>query len=305
MATTEDDPGDQDQTGHYHPPDFVNEQVDLHDPDPDYTSIDPISVSKNIISVGAVDDTGGMSSFSSWGPTEDGRVKPDIVANGVGLTSTWPAGIICPGSDTYDTHCSFSGTSMAAPVVTGAIALIIQRYKEVFGHAPSPAMVKALIINTASELGTIGPDYSFGWGLLDAKAAINLIDDGHTYLKTHSLSNAETREYSLNVSSASKVLKVSVAWTDPAGSPSAEMVLENDIDLELIDPSEGIHMPWTLDKSNPSAAATRDRVNTVDNVEQVLVNFPEEGAWTSGPRALAFRVHNLLLWPSLYLKNSR
>jgi len=265
---------DRDDTGanpHFHGNDRTTPYEDFHAPDGPYKCIGDIASSKNIITVGAVDDSGGMSTFSSWGPADDGRIKPDIVANGVFLKSTCP-----PPNYPY---CIMSGTSMSAPVVTGTIALIIERYKEVFGTDPSPAMVKALLINTASELGAIGPDYRFGWGVLDARAAVDLIDDGDTYLKSNSISDGEIVEYTVTVPSSAKVLKVTISWTDSAGSPAADWALVNDIDLELIDPLEGIHMPWTLDKSNPSAAATR-KVNRRDNVEQVLVDFPPAGVST-------------------------
>jgi subtilisin family serine protease len=275
--------GDQDLEGHWHYQGKVNlpsYHTDcLHDPDGDHPCIGQIASAKNIIVVGAVDDYGAMSTFSSWGPVNDGRIKPDIVANGVGLTSTWLNTQECKSSGTFEDYCSMRGTSMSTPVATGAIALLIQRYRDVYGTEPSPAIVKAAVINTASELGTKGPDYRFGWGLLDTRAAVDLMDGGHTYLKTDSISNGETAEYTLNVSSLNKVLKVTMAWSDPAGTPGAAKALVNDIDLELADPSKSIHKPWILDKSNPSAAATRG-INSLDNVEQVLVNFPQEGIWT-------------------------
>jgi hypothetical protein len=168
---------------------------------------------------------------------------------------------------------------MAAPVITGATALIIQRYKQAFGAGLSPAMVKSLLINTASELGTKGPDYRFGWGLLNTKAAVDLIDRGDAYLRSDSISQGDTLGYPLTVPSSAKVLKVTIAWSDPAGTPGAGKALVNDIDLELADPSKSIHKPWILDKLNPSAAATRG-INSLDNVEQALVNFPQEGIWT-------------------------
>jgi len=270
-----EDKNSQDGVRHYHAnlqgcdEQYTPDHEDSHPSDGEYDCIDPIASAKNIITVGAVDGSGYMSPFSSWGPAEDGRVKPDVVANGVNLTST------C----LEDSYCEKNGTSMSTPVVTGAVALVFQRYAEVFGTKPSPAMVRALLINTASDLGNRGPDYSYGWGLLDDRAAVDLIDAGGVYFPTDLVSDGEILEYPITVSYPTQGLKVTVAWTDPAGSPSAEYALVNDIDLELIDPAGGTHMPWTLDRSSPSAAAGRG-INLVDNVEQVLVNFPQKGVWT-------------------------
>ncbi|OFZ27557.1 MAG: hypothetical protein A3D92_08015, partial [Bacteroidetes bacterium RIFCSPHIGHO2_02_FULL_44_7] len=264
-----EDTGDTTQSGHHHFGDSNTLYTDYHPPDGDYDSIPFLGCAKNIITVGAVDDARGMSTFSSWGPCDDGRIKPDIVANGVGLTSTLPT----------NTYYSASGTSMSTPVVTGATALIIQRYKDKFETYPTPHMIKALIVNSAADLGNAGPDYSYGWGLLDAKAAMDLIDGGSSYLRDSSVSNGETEEYSVTVPSSTSVFKVTTVWTDPAGTPGAAYARVNDVDIELVDPVGNIYKPWKLDLSNPSASATSG-INMVDNVEQVLVNYPQAGNWT-------------------------
>jgi subtilisin family serine protease len=261
--------GDQSQSGHHHGDDPNTVYTDLHPPDGDYDCIGQIGSAKNLISVGAVRDAGGMTNFSSWGPTDDGRVKPDIVANGTLLTSTCPT----------DTYCAKTGTSMAGPVTAGAIALLLQRYQEELGTLPSAAGVKALLINTASDGGNAGPDYSYGWGLLDARAAVDLIHEGHDHLREDSISNAETLEYPVRVPHTASQLRITVAWTDPAGSPGAAYALVNDIDVELVDPFGGIALPWVLDPNDPTALASTG-INSLDNVEQVLVESPQEGLWT-------------------------
>jgi len=127
-----------------------------------YDCIGPKGIAKNVLTVGAVNDiTGGwtqpsdvvMSSFSSWGPADDGRIKPDIVANGVSLYSAYNTG----NSD----YASLSGTSMSSPSVTGSIGLLMQHYENEFGSGSKmkAATKKALIIHTADEAGTnTGPD---------------------------------------------------------------------------------------------------------------------------------------------------
>jgi subtilisin family serine protease len=264
-----DDDGDQAQTGHHHEDDPSTVYFCPHPPDGDYDCVGQIGSAKNLLTIGAVRDTGNMTLFSSWGPTDDGRIKPDIVANGASVTST------CPTSD----YCVKSGTSMAGPVVAGAAALLLQRYQEELGVAPSAAAVKAMLINTATDWGNAGPDYSYGWGLLDAKAAVDLVDEDRDHVKQDSISNAETLEYPVRVSHTAEQLRITVAWTDPAASPVAAYALVNDIDLELVDPFDGVHLPWILDPNAPTAEASTG-VNSVDNVEQVLVDSPYEGLWT-------------------------
>ena len=111
-----------------------------------------------------------MSSFSGWGPTDDGRIKPDICANGVGLYSSYS------GSDTQ--YASISGTSMATPNLSGSLLLLQQHYQNLFGTGSfmRSATLKGLVIHTADEAGSNpGPDYKFGWGLANMATAAQAI----------------------------------------------------------------------------------------------------------------------------------
>jgi hypothetical protein len=241
---------------------------DFHPSDGPYTCIGQIGSSKNVITVGAVDDHGGMTSFSSYGPTKDGRIKPDIVANGSTVTST------CP----IDSYCTQSGTSMATPAVSGSVALLAQHYLQEMGSAPTPEMVKALLAGTAFELGEEGPEYNFGWGLLDVKSAVDQVKNDSNLLHTDVMGNSEVLEYPLTIRPEDKVVRVTAAWTDAPGSPAAYQALVNDIDLALVDPDGISHYPWILDKDHPSLPAAKG-VNSVDNIEQVHLAFPETGEW--------------------------
>ena len=143
-----------------------------------FQSITFNSLAKNIVTVGAVNDAvvagvrtpaaGSMSAFSSWGPCDDGRIKPDLVANGVSVYSTTAA-----SDSAY--NGSYSGTSMATPNAAGSAALIQQLYASTFGQRPRASLLKALLIHTADDLGNPGPDYKFGWGLINVKAAADII----------------------------------------------------------------------------------------------------------------------------------
>jgi PKD repeat protein len=245
-----------------------------------YDCLPTYSVAKNILTIGAVNDlTNGwqsaagvsMSSFSSWGPTDDGRIKPDIVGNGVGLYSSYS------GSNT--SYASISGTSMSGPNVAGSLILIQQHYEAVHEQFMRSATLKSLAIHTADEAGPDpGPDYMFGWGLLNTAKAVQLIDnvDGVSLLEELSLQNQQQMVIHAWHPAAGP-LKVSIAWTDPAATvPAASLnpttpLLINDLDIRLIHVPTGTnYFPWTLDPANPSAAA-QPGDNIRDNVEQVFV----------------------------------
>jgi subtilisin family serine protease len=249
-----------------------------------YDCIGQRGIAKNILTVGAVNDiTGGwtqasdvvISSFSSWGPADDGRIKPDIVGNGVTLYSAYNTG----NSD----YSSMSGTSMSAPSVTGSIALLIQHYENVVGSGSKmkAATTKALVIHTSDEAGTNnGPDYQFGWGLMNTQTAAEKITEDQTtdVIMEHYLKDGETYTRNITTTGTSPI-KVTIVWTDPSGtSPAnsldpADVILVNDLDL-LITQASNTYYPWKLDKDNPSNAATQAAENNVDNVEMIDISSP-------------------------------
>ncbi len=253
-------------------------------PDGPYDCISQQGVAKNILTVGAVGDIVVgytqpsdvvMSSFSSWGPTDDGRIKPDIVANGIALTSTY--------SSADDAYSSSSGTSMSTPSVAGSVALLMQQWENVNGAGSKmrSATVKALIINTADEAGTTtGPDYEYGWGLMNTeKAAIKISEDTVTDVITeYYLTDGDSYTRNITTNGTSPV-RVTLVWTDPPGTPPAvaldppDTMLVNDLDLHITE-SANTYYPWKLDRDNPSDAATNSGENNVDNVECVDISSP-------------------------------
>lgn len=257
-----------------------------------FDTLSPDQTAKNSLVVGAVNDVTAdpytsaditISVFSSYGPTDDGRIKPDVVGNGVNLYSA---------DDDSDTdYTTMSGTSMAAPNVTGTATLLIEHHENLFGFAPRSATTKGLLIHTASDAGNAGPDYSFGWGLVNAAAAAEFLThvlsplpkEVHAY-QERTLGDGDVDTITIDVSSGAP-FKVTLVWTDPEGAAHGSgvddttSVLVNDLDLEVIGPS-GTFLPWTLDPLNPGNPAVRNARNSLDNVEQVLIDAPEHGTYT-------------------------
>ncbi|MBI5332023.1 MAG: S8 family serine peptidase [Candidatus Aenigmarchaeota archaeon] len=230
-----------------------------------------------------------VSGFSSWGPVDDGRIKPDIVAPGDMLYSTL----------TGDSYGFMAGTSVATPVVAGAAALVYQEFKERYNRRePLPSTIKAVLLHTAIDLRnesywindtsewvrtTEGPDYISGYGRLNITAAIDLIKtdekDGNTMIIESSVGNSETDEYNFQVNGLNEI-KFTLVWDDYPGEPYTIRELVNDIDLVILSPNGQRYYPWTLRQYAPSSAATQDREDNINNVEQVVVNNPESGLWT-------------------------
>lgn len=265
---------------------FVSTSTAPRNPDcwPDgYDCLPTHSVAKNILTIGAVDDIPGgysplggpqqvaMADFSGWGPTDDGRIKPDLVGNGMFLFSAWP-------DPPY--FAAAAGTSMATPNVSGSLLLLQQHHENLNGEGQflRAATLKTLAIHTADEAGPApGPDYSFGWGLLNTLSAANVISgegEGHQIIED-SLADNDEDSWSISVGSPDTVLKATLVWADPPGSPPApgldpgDLMLVNDLDLRIARGANG-WMPWVLNPANPAAAATRGD-NFRDNVEQVKI----------------------------------
>jgi hypothetical protein len=219
-----------------------------------------------------------LASYSAFGPTDDGRIKPDLVANGVSLYST------TSGSD--NSYGTKGGTSMSSPSVAGSLTLLQQHYRNLNGSYMYASMLKSLVLHTTDEAGNPGPDYKHGWGLMNtARAAevLSTVPEDRFFYDT--LQNQETQEYVL-FSRGTEAVKVTLVWTDPAGNVptpqlnSTNRILVNDLDIRLIRQVDGqVFRPWVLDPANPSAPAqTGD--NTLDNVEQIYLDQSMVGFYT-------------------------
>jgi hypothetical protein len=253
-----------------------------------YDNISTYGTAKNILTIGAINPLASgpytaanirLTAFSSWGPTDDGRIKPDLVADGVRVISTSNA-----GSNSYS---ALSGTSMSTPNVSGSLILLQELYSQKNGNNfMRAATLKALAIGTATEAGTAdGPDYSYGWGLLNMEAAAQSILDNGTKAKIaeHILSQGDQQFLEVTAAGAAP-LKGTICWTDPEavaissvnGLNNRTPRLINDLDLRAVQNQE-TYNPWILDPANPATAAIRGD-NSRDNIEQVLISNPVAGA---------------------------
>ncbi|GEQ86152.1 hypothetical protein ULMS_16600 [Patiriisocius marinistellae] len=247
------------------------------------------SLAKNNIVVAAVNEvlnyTGPnsvvMSSFSSWGPPDDGRIKPDISAKGVNMTSS--------GSGSNSAFSTLNGTSMATPNVSGSAMLLQQHYNDINGEFMKASTLRALILSTADEAGTApGPDYRFGWGLMNTERAANVITNNGNTSMIAEASMQSNRAYTVSFTAdGSNDVFVAVAWTDPEGNllPSGNNdvntpSLINDLDAVISqDGTSNTFSPWILDGSNFQSSATTG-VNNVDNIEIIQFTPPAAGVYT-------------------------
>lgn len=245
-----------------------------------YDILGTYAVAKNIMTVAAVNPLPygtvtpndiTISSFSAWGPTDDGRIKPDIAADGVSVTST--------SNSSNDAYTTYSGTSMSAPSVTGSLALLQELYDQKNSAFMRAATLKGLTIATASEAGVApGPDYIFGWGLMNTESAAKAIlnNGAKSMIAERVLAQGASETFNIVASGDGPVI-ATICWTDPEidvipvanalNNPTLRLV--NDLDMRASDGTDTF-FPWILDPANPSAAATKGD-NFRDNVEQVYI----------------------------------
>lgn len=261
-----------------------------------YDCIGPGSLAKNIIVVGATDiiTTNNFrytsasdvvhSEYSSAGPRDDGGIKPDISTVG---TDVLYAATSAAGSNSWALG---SGTSFSAPVVTGILGLWTQINKQLFNNALlNASSAKVLTIHSASEAGNVGPDPWFGWGFINAKKGAELLvgKANNTVIFADETLTSGVKNSKTIVASGSEPLKATISWIDPEYTPNYQFVsdvynnrsskLINDLDLRIVDlTTNTIYYPWKLDANSPLIPAIKAD-NTVDNVEQVVIDSPVAG----------------------------
>lgn len=253
-----------------------------------YDLLTGYATAKNALTVGAVNQVNNyidensviMSDFSNWGPTDDGRIKPDICAKGVNVNSCISTSDVA--------YAIYQGTSMATPAITGMVLLLQQCNNTLYSSYLRAASIKGLITHSARECGvSLGPDYQYGWGLADALTAANIIRDktNSSVLEEKTLQQSEIYTKNINVSSLQN-LRFSISWTDPAGNANSATSedsrsprLKNNLDIKVL--KDGItYYPWKLDADVPWNDATNNSDNDVDNFERIDILNAQPGVYT-------------------------
>ncbi len=139
--------------------------------------------------------------------------------------------------------------------------------------------MKAIICNTANDLGNPGPDYSYGFGRMNLLRAVRLLDSARYF--SGAARQASVDASSITVPANTAQLKVFLYWQDPAASPFAPLALVNDLDLQVIGPDGATTLPYILDTlpANVTNPATRGE-DHINNMEQVVIDNPQAGAYT-------------------------
>ncbi len=244
---------------------------------------------KNVITVGAsenyrlegssaADNPDEIAYFSSRGLTDDGRIKPDIVAPGTWIASLQThdgsPSLVAAGYQNIDDDYQWcSGTSQACPHVAGGAALFIEYYRNLYGVDPSPAMIKAVLINSADDIGTPDiPNGNEGWGRMNLTNALEpvgtITHDDHQLLE-----NGQWQEYKVTVTDTTQPLKITMAWTDPPGSPNAAKTLVNNLDLDVIAPDGTVY--YGNQFSNGWSDSSLIQNDDINNIECVYINPSE------------------------------
>jgi hypothetical protein len=230
-----------------------------------------------------------VAGYSSFGPVDDGRIKPDLAGDGSNILST--------SSETNSSYQLSAGTSMAAPGVTGSLLLLQQYHEELYGSYMKAATLKGLALHTADDVDAQGPDYKMGWGVMNAKAAAEVLQNKEftTLINEESLTNGET--FSITVTAnGTEPLMASISWTDPEGNyinrgdlNNTTAALTNDLDIRITKSGETFY-PWKLNpaKANNSATQGDNKVDPYERIEignvngQYTITVTHKGNLTNG-----------------------
>ncbi|MBU2997588.1 S8 family serine peptidase [Cellulophaga baltica] len=237
------------------------------------------STSKNGINVAAVDtnvDNDGnlkdaeVATYSSLGPIDDGRIKPDIAGCGANIYSSEAT-----DNSSYDTY---TGTSMAAPGITSTMLLLQEYYSKLNSTFMKAATLKGLVLHSADDVNEKGPDYKMGWGVINAKNAAEIItnDEFTSIIAEESLAEGENYTFTVDAKD-NETLLASISWTDPAGTyinkgelNNTTAALVNDLDIRITDENNNEYFPWKLNAKVAGADATKGD-NLVDPFEKIEI----------------------------------
>ncbi|HEX5668079.1 MAG TPA: S8 family serine peptidase, partial [Chitinophagaceae bacterium] len=216
-----------------------------------------MKMAKNVMLTGAMDSLGTVPVLSSKGPLYDGRIAPHIVAFGE------------------------DGTSGAAALASGLSVLLQQMHAASMGNAyAGSSLVRAVIANSADDVHTPGPDYTSGFGKMNAAEALQTVTDKRFF--TGEVGPFEEKDFIIDVPAGSSELKVTISWNDPAAASGAPKALVNDLDLQLQAPGGAVIDPWVLSiypAADSLQKAAERRKDTLNNIEQVTVGDPSAGQY--------------------------
>ncbi len=224
---------------------------------------------KNVIATANLTWDDQLANSSSRGPAHDGRIKPDVGAVGTDVYSA----VQPQGYDYY------TGTSMACPGVSGTMAALYQAFKVNNSQAePDGGLMKAILMNTADDVGNAGPDFKHGYGRINALRAVKTIENHYHF--TDSLVQGATDTIVLNVGQNVAELRVMVYWTDPEATVLASRALVNDLNFTLYNASSTSWKPWVLNPTPNATILNTPAVRATDslnNAEQVTLVNPAAG----------------------------
>jgi len=228
---------------------------------------------KNVLAVANLNGIGNLSSSSSRGPAADGRIKPDIASKGTSVWSTVPA---------YD-YDHFTGTSMACPGIAGVLAQLYQVYKELNGGVnPSSSLMKCILLNSADDIGNIGPDFKHGWGEVNAYRAVKLLENNYYF--SDNISQGGSNSHSITIPTGVTKVKIMTYWHDKEASTSAITSLVNDINTSVYFLPLGLdYFPYVLDPTPTSSSlnsVATSGTDSLNNMEQIVIDNPIQGNYT-------------------------
>lgn len=236
-----------------------------------YKTVDnSYQAAKNIISVGATDGDGAYVPNFSRGPSMDGRIKPELAGMGAYVKSA------AEGNG----YIADIGTSAASPQVAGSLALLYERYRQINdGKNPRADLMKAVLCNTATDIGRKGVDFSYGFGLANPADAIDLVNRKQYF--TGAVDQDAETSFTINLSKPVSRLRIMLYWADHPSSYYTSKNLVNDLDITVVYPDGSIHDPLVLDTSSAGVETlAKEGKDHINNIEQVYADDAAPGIYT-------------------------
>lgn len=203
-------------------------------------------MAKNILTIGAVDETYQRMPFSSRGPAFDGRIKPELTAY------------------------SIVGTSNATAITTAIAGLLQENYQSTFDSSPPASLIKALLINGADDIAQEGPDFDTGYGNINALKALKILQEEHFLVD--SIAGDTPKIYTITIPPQAQNIKVTVVWTDVPANANDAIALVNDLDLVVRDAGQA-YLPWVLE-GHPNQSPAQPGIDRLNTIEQVFLPNP-------------------------------